>query len=173
MKNDSILFIEMDTHKEFTEVAYSLDGRNYEIIHLGRIPSTKQGLLKLVRQFQSKYPNATLHFLYEAGPCGYWMYRLLSQQGHCCYLVAPSLIPKKPGKRVKTDKRDAMDLCRLLKNGDIILLLKPYKHYGVYDYLLLQLSLQSWVIYLDLIPHEYQHDNRRKLLASSDALALL
>ncbi len=119
MKNDSILFIGMDTHKEFTEVAYSLDGRNNEVIHLGRIPSTKQGLLKLARQFQSKYPNATLHFLYEAGPCGYWMYRLLSQQGHCCYLVAPSLIPKKPGKRVKTDKRDAMDLCQLLKNGDI------------------------------------------------------
>ena len=101
MKNDNILFIGMDTHKEFTEVAYSLDGRNNEVIHLGRIPSTKQGLLKLARQFQSKYPHATLHFLYEAGPCGYWMYRLLSQQGHCCYLVAPSLIPKKPGKRVK------------------------------------------------------------------------
>ena len=119
MKNDSIVFVGMDTHKEFTEVAYSLDGRDNDIIHLGRIQSTKQGLLKLARQLQSKYPHATLHFLYEAGPCGYWMYRLLSQQGHCCYLVAPSLIPKKPGKRVKTDKRDAMDLCRLLKNGDI------------------------------------------------------
>jgi len=90
MKNNSILFIEMDAHKEFTEVAYSLDGRNNEVIHLGRIPSTKQGLLKLARQFQSKYSHATLHFLYEAGPCGYWMYRLLSQQGHCCYLVGPA-----------------------------------------------------------------------------------
>ena len=118
MKNDSILFIGMDTHKEFTEVAYSPDGRQHEIIHLGRVPSTKQSLLKLARQFQSKYPHATLHFLYEAGPCGYWIYRLLTQQGHCCYLVAPSLIPKKPGKRVKTDKRDAMDLCRILKNND-------------------------------------------------------
>ena len=118
MKNDSILFIGMDTHKEFTEVAYSPDGRQHEIIHLGRVPSTKQALLKLARQFQSKYPHATLHFLYEAGPCGYWIYRLLTQQGHCCYLVAPSLIPKKPGKRVKTDKRDAIDLCRILKNND-------------------------------------------------------
>lgn len=46
------------------------------------------------------------------------MYRLLTQQGHRCYLVAPSLIPKKPGKRVNTDKRDALDLCRILKNND-------------------------------------------------------
>ncbi len=46
------------------------------------------------------------------------MYRLLTQQGHCCYLAAPSLIPKKPGKRAKTNKRDAIDLCRILKNND-------------------------------------------------------
>lgn len=119
MKNDSILFIGMDTHKEFTEVAYSLDGRENDIIHSGRIQSTKQGLLKLARQLQAKFPHATLHFLYEAGPCGYWMYRLLTQRGFCCFIVAPSLIPKKPGKRIKTDKRDAQDLVRLLKNNDI------------------------------------------------------
>ncbi len=119
MKNDSILFIGMDTHKEFTEVAYSLDGRENDIIHSGRIQSTKQGLLKLARQLQAKFPHATLHFLYEAGPCGYWMYRLLTQRGFCCFIVAPSLIPKKPGKRIKTDKRDAQDLARLLKNNDI------------------------------------------------------
>ena len=119
MKNDNIVYVGMDTHKEFSEIAYSLDGRENEIVHLGRVQSNKQGLLKLARQLQSKYPKATLHFVYEAGPCGYWMYRLLTQQGHCCYLVAPSLIPKKPGQRVKTDKRDAMNLCRLLKNNDM------------------------------------------------------
>ncbi len=66
MKNDSIVFVRMDTHKEFTEIAYSLDGRDNDIIHLGRIQSTKQGLLKLARQLQSKYPHATLHFMKQA-----------------------------------------------------------------------------------------------------------
>ena len=119
MKNDSIVFIGLDTHKEHTEVAYTLDGREHSSAHFGKIKTTKQAFVKLVRHFTSKYPHATLHFVYEAGPCGYWIYRLLTKMGHCCYLVAPSLIPKKPGKRVKTDKRDALMLTQLLKNGDI------------------------------------------------------
>jgi transposase len=119
MKNDNILFIGLDTHKEQTQVAYTLDHRNSEINDLGRIQTTKTGFVKLARQLQSKYPHATLHFVYEAGPCGYWIYRLLTSLGHCCFLVAPSLIPKKPGDRVKTDKRDAQNLARLLKNNDL------------------------------------------------------
>ena len=74
---------------------------------------------KLVRQFESKYPGATLHFVYEAGPCGYWIYRLITSLGHCCYVVAPSLIPKKPGEKIKTDKRDALKLAKLLKSEDL------------------------------------------------------
>lgn len=119
MKKDNILFIGLDTHKEQTQVAYTLDHRSAEINDLGRIQTTKTGFVKLARQFQSKYPHATLHFVYEAGPCGYWIYRLLTSLGHCCFLVAPSLIPKKPGDRVKTDKRDAQHLARLLKNNDL------------------------------------------------------
>lgn len=119
MQKDNILFIGLDTHKEQTQVAYTLDYRTSEVIDLGRIQSTKAGFVKLARQLQSKYPHATLHFVYEAGPCGYWIYRLLTSLGHCCFLVAPSLIPKKPGERVKTDKRDAQKLARLLKNNDL------------------------------------------------------
>lgn len=127
MHNHSIVFIGLDTHKENTEVSYSSDGRDQPISHFGRIKSTKQGFEKLARQFQSKYPGATLHFVYEAGPCGYWVYRLLTKLGHCCYIVAPSLIPKKPGERVKTDKRDALKLTRLLKSADLtpIYVLEP------------------------------------------------
>ncbi len=119
MKKDNILFIGLDTHKEQTQVAYTLDHRTAEVNDLGRIQTTKTGFVKLARQLQSKYPQATLHFVYEAGPCGYWIYRLLTSLGHCCFLVAPSLIPKKPGDRVKTDKRDAQNLARLLKNNDL------------------------------------------------------
>lgn len=119
MVNNSITFIGLDTHKEFFEVAYLQDSRDAKPVSLGRIKGTKPALQKLVRQFESKYPGSTLHFVYEAGPCGYWIYRFLTSLGHCCYVVAPSLIPKKAGERVKTDKRDALKLALLLRSGDI------------------------------------------------------
>lgn len=119
MNKHNILFIGLDTHKEFVEVAYIEDQRGAQAIHHGRQSTTKLAITKLARQFESKYPDATLHFVYEAGPCGYWIYRLLTRLGHCCYVVAPSLIPKKPGDKVKTDKRDAMKLAKLLKSEDL------------------------------------------------------
>ena len=119
MNKHSILFIGLDTHKEFNEVAYIEDHRGAQPVHFGRAPSSKIAVKKLVRHFESKYPDATLHFVYEAGPCGYWIYRLITSLGHCCYVVAPSLIPKKPGERVKPDKRDAMKLAKLLKTEDL------------------------------------------------------
>jgi len=125
MSKHNIVFIGMDTHKSFIEVAYIEDVRGVKPIHLGKIPSTKQAVKKLVRQFESKYPQATLHFTYEAGPCGYWTYRLITSLGHCCYVIAPSLIPKKPGDKIKTDKRDAMNLAKLLKSEDLTAIYVP------------------------------------------------
>lgn len=119
MNNDSIIFIGLDTHKSFIQVAVLQGQRGAQPQHLGRIKSNKSALVKLALQLQSKYPKATLHFVYEAGPCGYWTYRLLTSIGHCCYVVAPSLIPKKPGDRVKTDKRDAAKLAKLFKAEEL------------------------------------------------------
>ena len=119
MNNDSIIFIGLDTHKSFIQVAVLQGQRGAQPQHLGRIKSNKSALVKLALQLQSKYPKATLHFVYEAGPCGYWTYRLLTNLGHCCYVVAPSLIPKKPGDRVKTDKRDAAKLAKLFKAEEL------------------------------------------------------
>ena len=68
---------------------------------------------------QSKYPNATLHIVYEAGPCGFWIYRHITSLGHRCFVVSPSKIPKAAGDRVKTDRRDAMKLVKLLKSEDL------------------------------------------------------
>ena len=119
MTKHNILFIGLDTHKEFIEVAYIEDQRGAKPVHFGRISSAKLTIKKLVRQFESKYPDVTLHFVYEAGPCGYWIYRLITGLGHCCYVIAPSLIPKKPGERVKTDKRDALKLAKLIKSEDL------------------------------------------------------
>ncbi|MGZ9898340.1 IS110 family RNA-guided transposase [Shewanella gaetbuli] len=119
MKQHSILFIGLDTHKEFVEVAYIEDQYGVNPVHYGRISSAKASITKLAKQFQSKYPKATLHFVYEAGPCGYWIYLLLTSLGHCCYVIAPSLIPKKAGQKIKTDKRDALKLGKLLKSEDL------------------------------------------------------
>lgn len=119
MIEHSIVFIGLDTHKEFIEIAYIEDQRGATPIHFGRISSSKVAIKKFARQFQAKYPSATLHFVYEAGPCGYWIYRLLTSLGHCCYVVAPSLIPKKPGEKIKTDKRDAIKLAKFLKSEDL------------------------------------------------------
>jgi transposase len=119
MIKHNILFIGLDTHKVFSEVAYIEDPRGANPVHYGRISSSKAAIKKRVRHFESKHPKATLHFTYEAGPCGYWMYRLITRLGHCCYVVAPSLLPKKPGDKVKTDKRDALRLAKLLKTEDL------------------------------------------------------
>ncbi len=67
---------------------------------------------KLIRKLQAK--AATLLFDYEAGPCGYGLYRYLTGKGFACHVVAPSLIPRKAGDRVKTDRRDAITLARLM-----------------------------------------------------------
>ncbi len=119
MYKHNILFISLDTHKVSSDVAYIEDQRGAKPVHHGKIKTTKAAITKLARQYQSKYPQATLHFVYEAGPCGYWIYRLLTSLGHCCYVVAPSLIPKKPGDKVKTDKRDALKLAKLIKDEEL------------------------------------------------------
>lgn len=117
--NTTILYIGLDTAKTYTEVACAEIGHDTKPSYHSKIRTTKQGVEKLVRQLQSKYPGTQLIFVYEAGPCGYWIYRLLTKLGQQCYIVAPSLIPKKSGVRIKTDKRDALMLAQLLKTGDI------------------------------------------------------
>jgi transposase len=119
MNKNSIVFVGLDTHKEFIEVASLEDGFQGKALQHGRISTAKASIKKLIRQFESKFPNATLHFVYEAGPCGYWIYRLITSLGHPCYVVAPSLIPKKPSDKIKTDKRDALKLAYAIKNCDV------------------------------------------------------
>ena len=66
-----------------------------------------------------EFEGEVLLFCYEAGPCGYGLYRQLIILGHDCEVVAPSLIPQKPGDRIKTDRRDAGKLSQLLRSGDL------------------------------------------------------
>jgi transposase len=111
------LYVGLDVHKESITVAYAPEGRGAEVVALGAIGTRQCDIDKLIRQLQAK--GAWLEFVYEAGPCGYWLYRYLSGKGLICHVVAPSLIPRTPGARVKTDRRDAASLARLMRSGDL------------------------------------------------------
>src|SRR5262249_511236 len=116
MAQSSTLYVGMDVHKESIAVAYVAQDYGAEVISLGTVGTRQCDIDKLIRQLQSK--SKQLVFVYEAGPCGYWLYRYLTKKGYVCWVVAPSLIPKKTGDRVKTNRRDAIKLARLMRSGD-------------------------------------------------------
>jgi transposase len=122
-ESSKTIYVGLDVHKESIAVAYAPDDRGAEVVSLGTIGPRQCDIDKLIRQLQSK--GATLVFVYEAGPCGYWLYRYLTRKGLACHVVAPSLIPRKPGDRVKTDRRDAMTLARLMRSGDLTSIYVP------------------------------------------------
>lgn len=117
MTQSTTLYIGLDVHKDSIAVAYVSQDHAAEVIFLGTIGTRQCDLDHLIRKLQSKAQH--LVFVYEAGPCGYWLYRYLTKKGYVCWVVAPSLIPKKAGDRVKTDRRDAQQLARLMRSGDL------------------------------------------------------
>jgi transposase len=117
MSHSSTLYIGLDVHKDSIAVAYVAKEHDAEVISLGTMGTRQVDIDQLIRKMQSKAQH--LVFVYEAGPCGYWLYRYLTKKNLICWVVAPSLIPKKAGDRVKTDRRDAVQLARLLRSGDL------------------------------------------------------
>lgn len=116
MKNFST-FVGLDVHKDSIEVAIADSGGNREVRSYGKIGGDLASLDKVVRKLQSK--ETELRFVYEAGPCGYEIYRHLTRGGFTCEVVAPSMIPKKRGDRIKNDRRDAASLARLYRAGEL------------------------------------------------------
>jgi len=107
-------YVGLDVHKDSIAVAVAEHGA--EVRFYGEIPMTSEALRNLVRRLGSP---KTLRFAYEAGPCGYGVYRTLRDLGADCLVAAPSLIPQRPGDRVKTDRRDACGLARLHRAGEL------------------------------------------------------
>ncbi len=111
-------YIGLDTHKENIAVSVAIAGREGPKAR-GEIANRPKAVAKLVEQLSQEFDGEVLLFCYEAGPCGYGVYRQITAMGHDCQVVAPSLVPQKPGDHVKTDRRDASKLARLLRSGDL------------------------------------------------------
>src|SRR5271168_2393680 len=114
---DRITYVGLDVHKDGIVVAIADGGLRGEVREYGRIANTATALDRVARKLGPE--GVRLQFCYEAGPCGYGIQRQLSARGHECVVVAPSLIPKRPGDRVKTDRRDAASLARLHRAGEL------------------------------------------------------
>ena len=111
-------YIGLDVHKETIAISVARAGRD-ETEFRAEIANKPKKVIKLVDQLNQEFAGEILLFCYEAGPCGYGLYRQLLELGHDCHVVAPSLIPKKPGEQIKTDRRDASKLARHLRGGDL------------------------------------------------------
>jgi transposase len=112
-----ITYVGLDVHKDTIAVAVAEAGNRSEVRTYGQIASTPAALRTLVNKLAGG--KHELRLCYEAGPCGYGIQRHLSEWGYECVVVAPSLIPRKPGERIKTDRRDAIKLAKSHRAGDL------------------------------------------------------
>ena len=117
-----ILYVGLDVHKDSIVAATAVAGDKPAELY-GRIGGTLDALDKLIKKLSK--PDLELRFVYEAGPCGYVIYRHLTQRQYPCQVIAPSLIPTKASDRVKTDRRDAQQLARLFRAGELTAIYVP------------------------------------------------
>lgn len=107
MQDDSTIFIGLDVHKDSITVACIGSSASDPVIDVGTIGTQQYAIDRLIAKLSGR---GALQFVYEAGPCGFWLQRYLQAKRQACTVVAPSLIPKRPGDRIKTDRRDARNL---------------------------------------------------------------
>ncbi len=112
-----ILYIGLDVHKASISVTTAEEGRDGEVRFIGTIPNTPTDVAKLAKRLANE--GRRLEFCYEAGGCGYGIYRQLVDLGHGCTVAAPTLIARKPGERIKTDRRDSQKLALQHRFGDL------------------------------------------------------
>lgn len=112
-----VLYLGLDVYAENIAVAIAEAGRDGEVRNYGEIPNTFHSIDKLLRKLG--HPDKELRVCYEAGPCGFVLARHFKKKGIACDVIAPSLTPKGPGDKIKTDRRDARMLARLHRAGEL------------------------------------------------------
>ena len=118
MRERTTVFVGLDVHKDAISVAHAREHSDEAPVFVGSVGSRQADIDRLVRRLGSL--GGRLVFAYEAGPTGYGLYRYLTAKGHECRVVAPSLIPKRPGDKVKTDRRNAVELAQHLRTGGLV-----------------------------------------------------
>ncbi|HEV2695594.1 MAG TPA: transposase [Verrucomicrobiae bacterium] len=113
-----VLFVGLDVHNDSIAVSLA-PSDSTEVRRYGIIGGEHDDVLKLINKLHTAHPGTVLKVCYEAGPRGFALCRCLRGHGVACRLVCPSKIPRKPGERVKTDRRDADDLARLYRAGEL------------------------------------------------------
>jgi transposase len=111
----TLRYLGLDVHKASISVAIAEESGPPTTY--GRIPNEPATIRTVMTRLGG--PGIELRVAYEAGPTGYALHRQLTRLGIACMVVAPSLIPRQPGNKVKTDRRDALKLARLLRSGDL------------------------------------------------------
>jgi transposase len=114
-------FVGLDAHAESTAIGFAEAGRAAPRF-VGTVGSKRSELTKTLAKLGE--PGSLL-IVYEAGPCGYELFRELTAAGYQCEVIAPSKIPKKPGERIKTDQRDALKLASLARAGELVAVTIP------------------------------------------------
>jgi transposase len=117
MNESTTVFVGLDVHKDSIDIALADAPRDSDVRHLGTVAGGVDAVSKSMRRLVSA--GHRLHIVYEAGPCGYALQRHFAGLGWHCEVVAPSSIPRPPGERIKTDRRDAMKLARLARVGEL------------------------------------------------------
>jgi len=116
MSYDTPLFVGLDVHKESITAACVGSCPDEPVVDVGTIGTQHYAIDRLLKRLSGR---GRARFAYEAGPCGFWLHRHLTDRGLDCVVVAPSLIPKRPGERIKTDRRDARNLALALRAGTL------------------------------------------------------
>ncbi len=116
-------YVAFDTSKETIAVALAEGGRRGEVRFFGTVANRPEAVRKLVDKLAGRHSR--LAFCYEAGPTGYGLYRQIRALGHDCQVVAPSMVPVRPGGHIKTDRRDATTLAALFRAGELTAIWVP------------------------------------------------
>jgi transposase len=117
MGKHSEVFVAFDVAKKKHAVAIAEGGRQGEVRFLGDVENSPLPIERTIKRLATRYD--LLHVCFEAGPTGYGLYRQVQALGHDCLVVAPALIPKRAGERIKTNRRDAVTLARLHRAGEL------------------------------------------------------